>query len=62
MANISRRNGGILYLRTITDQRTESQCKSRNILLDKVQTEDKLHGGGKEVALMPIKNGSASRA
>ena len=50
----------MLYLRTISDQKTESQCKSRNILLDEAHSEDQLHG--EEVALMPVKDGSASRA
>ena len=34
----------MLCPRTVSDQRTESQCKSRNILLDGVQPEDHLHG------------------
>ena len=33
----------MLYPRTVSDQRTESQCKSRNILLDGAQPEDQLH-------------------
>ena len=36
----------MLNLRTISDQRTELQHKSRNIFLDKAQTEVDLHGGG----------------
>ena len=44
LANISRRNGRMLYLGTISDQRTESQHKSRNI--DGAQPEDQLHGVG----------------
>ena len=42
----------MLYLGTNSVQRTESQCKSRNILLDGAQSKDQLHRGG--VALMPV--------
>ena len=34
----------MVYPRTVSNQRTESQCKSRNILLDGAQPEDQLHG------------------
>ena len=40
LANISRRNGRILYPGTISDQRTDAQGKSRNIILDEAQPED----------------------
>ena len=35
----------MVYPRTVSNQRTESQCKSRNILLDGAQPKDQLHGG-----------------
>ena len=36
----------MIYPRTNSDHRTESQCKSRNSFLDETQTEDELHRGG----------------
>ena len=60
LANISRRNGGMLYLRTLSDQRTESQCISKNTFLTKHNL--KLICMEEEVALMPLKDGSPMRA
>ena len=45
MANISRKNGGLLHPITPSDTRAEPQCESRDILLAGVQPEDDLHGG-----------------
>ena len=50
----------MLYPRTISDQRTESQHKSRNTLFDEAQSKDQLHGGGS--CTNAVKDESASRA
>ena len=36
--------GRMICLRIVSNQRTESQCKSRNILLNGAQPEDQLRG------------------
>ena len=55
MANIPRRNRRMLHPRTPSDQRIESYRELRNIILKLICTED-------EVALMQVKDSSASRA
>ena len=46
MANIYRRNGGVLYPRTPGDTRAEPQCESRDIRLVGLQPDNDQHGGG----------------
>ena len=46
MADISRRDGGVLCLRASCDKKAEPQCEPGEILLAGVQPEDDLLGGG----------------
>ena len=58
MANISRRNIEMLYLRTISDQRTVHSVNLGIFFL--IEHNLKTNCTEEEVALIPLKDGSAS--